>query len=276
MDAFRVLKTQFQTFINSRFSFNDDDGLMIRKYFLAYTQTEVQQFRDTLTQYKESVKKSIDERALHKREHDIKVNEREMQTKKGKADSSKALDVGLVVIDSNGTKSDKQDTSSRSGKDADTEDADIRLVNDQEPLVEVQLTAPIMSLPMNNNILCNLNPFMTHPVRKENEKLHKENEHLKQTYKDLYDSIKKTRVQTKDHNESLTAQINRKNIKNANLKAQIQEKVFANVALKNELRKLKENRVDTKFAKPSILRKPVLQSPRNQSVVRQLNTFKFE
>ncbi|GKD46072.1 hypothetical protein Tco_1270717 [Tanacetum coccineum] len=27
----------------------------------------------------------------------------------------------------------------------------------------------------------------------ENEKLHKENEHLKQTYKDLYDSIKKTR-----------------------------------------------------------------------------------
>nr|GEY46863.1 retrovirus-related Pol polyprotein from transposon TNT 1-94 [Tanacetum cinerariifolium] len=79
----------------------------------------------------------------------------------------------------------------------------------------------------------------------ENEKLHKENEHLKQTYKDLYDSIKKTRVQTKDHNESLTAQINRKNIKNANLKAQIQEKVFANVALKNELRKLKENRVDT-------------------------------
>ncbi|GJW93743.1 reverse transcriptase domain-containing protein [Tanacetum coccineum] len=54
------------------------------------------------------------------------------------------------------------------------------------------------------------------------------------------------------------------------------EKVFANVALKNELRKLKGNSVDTKFAKPSILGKPVLQPPRNQSVVRQPNAFKSE
>nr|GEV18932.1 hypothetical protein [Tanacetum cinerariifolium] len=54
------------------------------------------------------------------------------------------------------------------------------------------------------------------------------------------------------------------------------EKVFPNVALKNELRKLKGNSVDTKFAKPSILGKPVLQPPRNQSVVRQPNAFKFE
>nr|GEV36594.1 hypothetical protein [Tanacetum cinerariifolium] len=59
-------------------------------------------------------------------------------------------------------------------------------------------------------------------------------------------------------------------------KAQIREKVFANVALKNKLRKLKGYSVDTKFAKPSILGKPVLQPPRNQSVVRQLNSFKSE
>nr|GFA23436.1 hypothetical protein [Tanacetum cinerariifolium] len=58
--------------------------------------------------------------------------------------------------------------------------------------------------------------------------------------------------------------------------AQIQEKVFVNVALKNELRKLKRNSVDTKFAKPSILGKPVLQPLRNQSVVRQPNAFKSE
>ncbi|GJX22234.1 hypothetical protein Tco_0226679 [Tanacetum coccineum] len=56
----------------------------------------------------------------------------------------------------------------------------------------------------------------------------------------------------------------------------LKEKVFANVALKNELRKLKGNSVDTKFAKPSILGKPVLQPPRNQSVVRQPNAFKSE
>ncbi|GKD64132.1 hypothetical protein Tco_1306240 [Tanacetum coccineum] len=110
----------------------------------------------------------------------------------------------------------------------------------------------------------------------KNEKLHMENEHLKQTYKDLYDSIKKIRVQSKDHNDSLIAQINSKTVENADLKAQIQEKVFANVALKNELRKLKGNSVDTKFTKPSILGTPVLQPPRNQSVVRQPNAFKFE
>ncbi|GKE45611.1 hypothetical protein Tco_1472895, partial [Tanacetum coccineum] len=34
--------------------------------------------------------------------------------------------------------------------------------------------------------------------------------------------------------------------------------------------------MDTKFAKPSILGKPILQPPRNQSVVRQLNAFKSE
>ncbi|GJV18729.1 hypothetical protein Tco_1367749 [Tanacetum coccineum] len=63
---------------------------------------------------------------------------------------------------------------------------------------------------------------------------------------------------------------------NADLKAQIQEKVFSIAALKNNLRKLKENSVDTKFAKPSVLGKPVSQSLRNQSVVRQPDVFKSE
>nr|GFA61723.1 hypothetical protein [Tanacetum cinerariifolium] len=54
------------------------------------------------------------------------------------------------------------------------------------------------------------------------------------------------------------------------------EKGFANAALKNELRKLKGTCVDTKFAKPSILGKPVLQPYRNQSVVRQPTAFKSE
>ncbi|GJT72650.1 retrovirus-related pol polyprotein from transposon TNT 1-94 [Tanacetum coccineum] len=58
--------------------------------------------------------------------------------------------------------------------------------------------------------------------------------------------------------------------------SQIQEKVFAIAALKNDLRKLKVNSVDTKFAKTSVLGKPVLQSLKNQSVVRQPNAFKSE
>ncbi|GKF12071.1 hypothetical protein Tco_0049997 [Tanacetum coccineum] len=69
----------------------------------------------------------------------------------------------------------------------------------------------------------------------------KENETLKQHYKDFSD---------------------------------LQQKVFAITALKNDLRKLKGNSVDTKFDKISVLGKPVLPSVRNQSVVRQPNAFK--
>ncbi|GKE02608.1 hypothetical protein Tco_1390591 [Tanacetum coccineum] len=73
-------------------------------------------------------------------------------------------------------------------------------------------------------VLETINIELEHSVAKllaENEKLHKEIEHLKQTYKDLYDSRKKIRVQTKDHNDSLIAQINSKTVENADLKAQI-------------------------------------------------------
>ncbi|GJT71647.1 hypothetical protein Tco_1030933 [Tanacetum coccineum] len=100
-------------------------------------------------------------------------------------------------------------------------------------------------------------------------KLLKENETLKKHYKDLYDSIKVTRTKTIEQKTYLIA-------KNDEFKAQLQEKGFTFATLKNELRKLTENSVNTKFAKPSILGKPVLQPPRNQSVVRQPNAFKSE
>ncbi|GJV18865.1 hypothetical protein Tco_1367885 [Tanacetum coccineum] len=110
----------------------------------------------------------------------------------------------------------------------------------------------------------------------KSEQLHKENEHLKQTYKDLFDSIKRTRVQTKNQNDSLIEQLNKKSNENADVLAQIQKKGFAIAALKNELRKLTGNSVNTKFAKPSILGKPVGQPLKNQSVVRQPTAFKSE
>ncbi|GKB84653.1 hypothetical protein Tco_0956925 [Tanacetum coccineum] len=89
----------------------------------------------------ESVKKSINERAQHKREYDSRMNERQMQSKKGKVDSSKALDANLVVTESSGTESEKHDTNSRSGNDTHAEDVDIKPANDKEPMAEVQLTA---------------------------------------------------------------------------------------------------------------------------------------
>ncbi|GJU78062.1 hypothetical protein Tco_1275132 [Tanacetum coccineum] len=131
----------------------------------------------------------------------------------------------------------------------------------------------------NLDVIETINIELEHSVAKllaANEQLHKENEHLKQTYKELFDSIKKTKVQNKDNSESLISQINQKSVENADLKAQIQEKVFANAALNNELRKLKGNIVDSKFTKASILGKPPLQPSRNHLVVRQPNAFTSE
>nr|GEY77843.1 hypothetical protein [Tanacetum cinerariifolium]GEY96409.1 hypothetical protein [Tanacetum cinerariifolium] len=143
-----------------------------------------------MIQHIESVKKSIDKRALHKREYDSRVNERQMKTTEEKVDTSKALDASLVNTESSWTESGKQDTSSSSGNDVDADDADIKPVYDEEPMAE--------------------------------------------------------------------------------------EKGFAIAALKNELRILSENSVNTKFARTSILGKPVLQPHRNQSVVRQPTAFKSE
>ncbi|GJR12801.1 hypothetical protein Tco_0795453 [Tanacetum coccineum] len=129
------------------------------------------------------------------------------------------------------------------------------------------------------DVIETINIELEHSVAKllaENEILHKEKEHLKQTYKDLFDSIKSTRVQTKNQNDSLMEQLNKKSNENADVLAQIQKKGFAIAALKNELRKLTGNSVNTKFAKPSILGKPVGQPLKNQSVVRQPTAFKSE
>ncbi|GJX87318.1 hypothetical protein Tco_0339332 [Tanacetum coccineum] len=208
---------------------DDDDGLMTCKYFLAYTQTKVQQFYDTLIQHIESVKKSIDEREQHKQEYHNKVNERQTHTTEGKVDMCKALDASLVDIESSRTKSGEQDTSSRLGNDTYADDVDIRPIYDEELMAEVQSTAEI-------------NVFAIGQQYAEQPKFNNKGE----------------------------------SIENADLKAQIQEKVFATAALKNELRKLKGNSVDTKFAKPSILGKPILQPLKNQSVVRQPTTFKSE
>ncbi|GKB65582.1 hypothetical protein Tco_0921768, partial [Tanacetum coccineum] len=147
------------------------------------TQLEILEFGDTLIQHIESVKKSIDKRALHKREYD------------------------------------SWDTSSRSGNDAHADDADIRPIYDEEPMVEVQTTAEI-------------NVFATGQQHTEQPEFINE--------------------------------------------GKIQKKGFAIAALKNELRKLTGNSVNTKFAKPSILGKPVGQPLKNQSVVRQPTAFKSE
>nr|GFA02490.1 hypothetical protein [Tanacetum cinerariifolium] len=168
---------------------------MTDKYFVEYTGIEVKHFKYTLLQHMGHIKKSVGKRTHHQRQYD------------------------------------RRDTSSKSGDDTYTDNVDIKLVYDEEPMAE-------------------------------------ENETLKKHYKDLYDSIKRTKAKTIEQTTSLIAQ-------NVKFKAQLQEKGFTIAALK-KLRKLKGNIMDTKFSKPSVLRKPILQPLRNQSVVRQPNAFKSE
>ncbi|GJR78592.1 putative ribonuclease H-like domain-containing protein [Tanacetum coccineum] len=80
-----------------------------------------------------------------------------------------------------------------------------------------------------------INIELEHSVPKllsENENLRKEREHLKSIYKDQFDSIRKTRVQSKEHCDSLIAQINAKSVEKSDLNAQLQEKVVQIVLCK--------------------------------------------
>ncbi|GJW21085.1 hypothetical protein Tco_0031707 [Tanacetum coccineum] len=120
--------------------FQETGSMDAFRYFLVYTRIEVQQLCDTLIQNMESVKKSIDDRAQHKRVYDSKMKS-QMQSKDRKVDLSKALDVDLVVTESSRTELEKHDTSSRSGNDTHAKDAYIKPANDREPMAEVQLTA---------------------------------------------------------------------------------------------------------------------------------------
>nr|GEU59793.1 copia protein [Tanacetum cinerariifolium] len=70
-------------------------------------------------------------------------------------------------------------------------------------------------------------------------KLVAENEHLKQTYKQLYDSIKSSRVRSKEQCDDLIKQVNIKCAKNSDLNANLQDKVLLITALKGTLSKLK-------------------------------------
>nr|GEU50491.1 ribonuclease H-like domain-containing protein [Tanacetum cinerariifolium] len=73
-------------------------------------------FRSSLSHI-ESLQASIQERAKHKQEYDRRMNDKMMQSKERKVYSSKTLDVGLVVTESNERESKRHVSSSRFGKD---------------------------------------------------------------------------------------------------------------------------------------------------------------
>nr|GEV49149.1 hypothetical protein [Tanacetum cinerariifolium] len=73
----------------------------------------------------------------------------------------------------------------------------------------------------------------------ENERLCNEINHVKQVLKEQFDSIKKIRLRTEEHSDSLIDKLNLKSVENEDLKAQIQDNVFVITSLKNDLRRIK-------------------------------------
>ncbi|GJW25307.1 hypothetical protein Tco_0039118 [Tanacetum coccineum] len=343
MASFKVLETQFQMFINSQIYLNDEYIVMTRNYFLEYTRLDIPEFRDTLIQNMDYVKKSIEKRALHKMEYDSSVNERLTQTTEEKVDSSKALDASLVIIESNGTESQEQDTSSKSGNDAHVDDvqttAEINIFatgqhhteqpefnnegevdqnaeqcHDIRPLpakLTDNMTTKLSDQSLESEYVClkkTVAQFQKDFSRMEahcvNLELKYQNQVLKEGQQGQFLNVKSNEAKVKHdidvietinielehkvakllkenetlkrHYKEISNQLNKKSNENADVLAQIQKKGFAIAALKNELRKLTGNSVNTKFAKPSILGKPVGQPLKNQSVVRQPTAFKSE
>nr|GEY86663.1 hypothetical protein [Tanacetum cinerariifolium] len=70
-------------------------------------------------------------------------------------------------------------------------------------------------------------------------KLIAENKHLKQTYKQLYNSIKSSRIRSKEQCDDLIKQVNIKSAENSDLNASLQENFLVITALKDTLGKLK-------------------------------------
>ncbi|GJU69003.1 retrovirus-related pol polyprotein from transposon TNT 1-94 [Tanacetum coccineum] len=70
-------------------------------------------------------------------------------------------------------------------------------------------------------------------------KLIAENEHLKQTYKQIYDSIKPARIRSKEKCDDIINQVNLKSVEISDLNASLEEKVLEITALKDDIRKLK-------------------------------------
>ncbi|GJR96422.1 retrovirus-related pol polyprotein from transposon TNT 1-94 [Tanacetum coccineum] len=84
-------------------------------------------------------------------------------------------------------------------------------------------------------------------------KLIAENEHLKQTYKQLYDSIKPARIRSKEQCDDLINQVNLKFVEISYLNASFQEKVLVITTLKDDFRKLKgKDLVDNAVTKHTI------------------------
>ncbi|GJS59870.1 hypothetical protein Tco_0654654 [Tanacetum coccineum] len=125
-----------------------------------------------------------------------------------------------------------------------------QVLNKNERLLEQVINKDIVNVIMNSsadnasnedNIIKDLEDIETINIELDHRvtKLIAENEHLKQTYKQIYHSIKPTHIRSKEQCDDLINQVNLKSVEISDLNASLQEKVLVITALKDDLRKLK-------------------------------------
>ncbi|GJW95387.1 hypothetical protein Tco_0175059 [Tanacetum coccineum] len=121
---------------------------------------------------------------------------------------------------------------------------ELKAQSQEKDMVIIKLKERIKSLCANVNAdkvkidmdeIETLNIELDHRV----SKLIAENEHLKETYKQLYDSIKPARVRSKEQCDALINQVNQKSVEISDLNAKLKEQGLVITTLKNDLRKHK-------------------------------------
>nr|GEV08688.1 retrovirus-related Pol polyprotein from transposon TNT 1-94 [Tanacetum cinerariifolium] len=110
----------------------------------------------------------------------------------------------------------------------------------------------------NDKVKRDINEIETINIELEHRvsKLVAEIEHLKQTYNQLYDSIKPARIQSKEQCDALINQVNLKYVEISNLNVSFQEQTLVITAVKEELRNLKGKAiVENVVTSPTIAQK---------------------
>nr|GEW63567.1 hypothetical protein [Tanacetum cinerariifolium] len=146
LDSFTHFEIDFPAIVNNDAS-TSNQNLSSESTVLSYDESKSSRvserafmtlFGQDNETFTSNVKKSVAERAHHQRHHEIRMNNRHMQTQESKIDSggaldvvsSQALDADLVVMESNETESRMHDTSSSLGNYiTHAVDANIRPVN---------------------------------------------------------------------------------------------------------------------------------------------------
>nr|GEU80684.1 reverse transcriptase domain-containing protein [Tanacetum cinerariifolium] len=265
MAAFNVLETQFQMFITSRVYLNDEYTTEEKVDTSKALDASLADTESSRTESKEQDTSSRSGNDAHDDVADIRPIYDEEPMAETPEHSYQTLESENICLKKTVTQFQKDFSR------METHCVNLELKCQNHALKEGQQSQFLKEKSNEAKVKHDIDVLETINIKLEHKvaKLLQENETLKKHYKELFDSIKITRSKTIEHTTSLIAT-------NDRFKAQLQEKGFAIAALKNKLRKSTGNSVNTKFAQSSILEKPMLQSHRHQSVVRQPTAFKSE